>query len=131
MGHQCVLATELPCDELGERREPSLVRRRRRLSLSHPYKAGDWIKIEGGAEGRIVELNWRATHILTGRQVLTIVPNSTIAKSKIANLNYASPIHGITIEVRLSALRHPLIFSRAKMQPEVGILMRRVSYDES
>ena len=73
------------------------------LSLSHPYKAGDWIKIEGGAEGRIVELNWRATHILTGRQDLTIVPNSTIAKSKIVNLNYPSSIHGITIEVRLSA----------------------------
>ena len=27
-------------------------------------------------------------------------------------------------------LSHPLIFSRAKMQLEVGILMRRVSYDE-
>jgi len=73
------------------------------LSLSHPYKAGDWIKIDGGTEGRIVELNWRATHILTGRQDLAIVPNSTIAKSKIVNLNYPSSIHGITIEVRLSA----------------------------
>jgi small-conductance mechanosensitive channel/CRP-like cAMP-binding protein len=73
------------------------------LSLSHPYKAGDWIKIDGGTEGRIVELNWRATHLLTGRQDLAIVPNSTIAKSKIVNLNYPSAIHGITIEVRLSA----------------------------
>src|SRR5277367_2834958 len=73
------------------------------LSLSHPYKAGDWIKIDGGTEGRIVELNWRATHILTGRQDLAIVPNSTIAKSKIVNLGYPSAIHGITVEVRLSA----------------------------
>src|SRR5271170_2280195 len=73
------------------------------LSLSHPYKAGDWIKIDGGTEGRIVELNWRATHILTGHQDLAIVPNSTIAKSKIVNLDYPSAIHGITIEVRLSA----------------------------
>jgi small-conductance mechanosensitive channel/CRP-like cAMP-binding protein len=73
------------------------------LSLSHPYKAGDWIKIDGGTEGRIVELNWRATHILTGRQDLAIVPNSAIAKSKIVNLNYPSATHGITIEVRLSA----------------------------
>jgi CRP-like cAMP-binding protein len=48
-------------------------------------------------------LNWRATHILTGRQDLAIVPNSTIAKSKIVNLNYPSSIHGMTIEVRLSA----------------------------
>src|SRR5271165_6002096 len=73
------------------------------LSLSHPYKAGDWIKIDGGTEGRIVELNWRATHVLTARQDLAIVPNSTIAKSKIVNLNFPSAIHGITIEVRLGA----------------------------
>ena len=31
------------------------------------------------------------------------MPNSTIAKSKIVNLNYPSAVHGITIEVRLSA----------------------------
>jgi small-conductance mechanosensitive channel len=73
------------------------------LSLSHPYRPGDWIKIEGGTEGRIVELNWRATHVLTGRQDLAIVPNSAIAKAKIVNTNYPSAIHGITIEVRLSA----------------------------
>ncbi len=73
------------------------------LSLSRPYRPGDWIKFEGGTEGRIVELNWRATHVLTARQDLAIVPNSTIAKSKIVNLNYPSALHGITIEVRLSA----------------------------
>ena len=73
------------------------------LSLSHPYRPGDWIKFDGGTEGRIVELNWRATHVLTARQDLAIVPNSTIAKSKIVNVNYPSAIHGITIEVRLSA----------------------------
>jgi small-conductance mechanosensitive channel len=71
------------------------------LSLSHPYRPGDWIKFDGGTEGRIVELNWRATHVLTARQDLAIVPNSTIAKSKIVNLNYPSAIHGIAIEVRL------------------------------
>src|SRR5271165_1262403 len=60
------------------------------LSLSHPYRPGDWVKLEGGTEGKIVELNWRATHVLTARQDLAIVPNSTIAKSKIVNLNYPS-----------------------------------------
>jgi small-conductance mechanosensitive channel/CRP-like cAMP-binding protein len=73
------------------------------LSLSRPYRPGDWVKFDGGTEGRIVELNWRATHILTARQDLAIVPNSTIAKSKIVNVNYPSSIHGSTIEVRLSA----------------------------
>jgi small-conductance mechanosensitive channel/CRP-like cAMP-binding protein len=73
------------------------------LSLSHPYRPGDWIKFDGGTEGRIVELNWRATHVLTARQDLAIVPNSAIAKAKIVNSNYPSTLHGITLEVRLSA----------------------------
>src|SRR5689334_18130203 len=53
------------------------------LSFSRPYRPGDWVSIEGGTDGRVVELNWRATYLLTARRDLAIVPNSTIAKSKI------------------------------------------------
>jgi small-conductance mechanosensitive channel len=49
------------------------------LSLSGPYRTGDWINIEGGTEGWVIEMNWRATHVLTSRQDLAIVPNSIIA----------------------------------------------------
>jgi small-conductance mechanosensitive channel/CRP-like cAMP-binding protein len=73
------------------------------LSFSHPYRPGDWIKIDGGTEGRIVELNWRATHFLTAKKDLAIVPNSTIAKSKIVNVNYPSALHGVTMDVGLRA----------------------------
>ena len=37
------------------------------LSFSRPYRADDWIKLEGGTEGQVIELNWRATHILTSQ----------------------------------------------------------------
>ena len=33
--------------------------------------------------------------------------------------------------IGLRGLSHPLIFSVAEMQPRVGGLMRRISYDES
>lgn len=72
------------------------------LSLSHPYRPGNSIALDGGTEGQIVEMNWRATHILTGRRDLAILPNSTIAKSKIVNLNFPSGIHGITVTVALA-----------------------------
>jgi small-conductance mechanosensitive channel len=73
------------------------------LSLSRPYRPGDWINIEGGTEGQVIEMNWRATHVLTPRRDLAIVPNSTIAKSKILNVSFPSSIHGITIAVQLSS----------------------------
>src|SRR3984893_13155842 len=77
------------------------------LSLSGPYRPGDWINIEGGTEGRVIEMNWRATHVLTSRQDLAIVPNSTIAKSKIVNVSFPSSVHGITIAVQLDSRTPP------------------------
>jgi small-conductance mechanosensitive channel len=77
------------------------------LSLSGPYRPGDWINIEGGTEGRVIEMNWRATHVLTSRQDLAIVPNSIIAKSKIVNVSFPSSIHGVTVAVQLDSRTPP------------------------
>ena len=77
------------------------------LSFSRPYRPGDWISLEGGTDGRVIEMNWRATHVLTGRRDLAIVPNSTIAKSKIVNVSSPSGIHGVTITVQLDAKTSP------------------------
>ncbi|MGA8171244.1 MAG: mechanosensitive ion channel family protein [Methylocystis sp.] len=77
------------------------------LSLSRPYGPGDWISVEGGTEGRVVEMNWRATHVLTSRKDLAIVPNSIIAKSKIVNETFPTSIHGISVAVQLDSETAP------------------------
>jgi small-conductance mechanosensitive channel/CRP-like cAMP-binding protein len=77
------------------------------LSFSRPYRPGDWISVEGGTDGRVIEMNWRATYILTARRDLAILPNSTIAKSKIVNVSSPSGIHGTTITVQLDAKTSP------------------------
>ena len=77
------------------------------LSFSRAYQPGDWISLEGGIDGRVIEMNWRATYVLTGRRDLAIVPNSTIAKSKIVNVSSPSGIHGTTVTVELDAKTPP------------------------
>lgn len=79
------------------------------LNFSRPYRPGDWISIDGGTDGRVIEMNWRATHILTGKRDLAIVPNSTIAKTKIVNASSPSGIHGMTVTVQLDAGTPPAI----------------------
>jgi small-conductance mechanosensitive channel len=79
------------------------------LNFSRPYRPGDWISLDGGTDGRVIEMNWRATHVLTGRRDLAIVPNSTIAKSKIVNVSSPSGIHGVTITVQLDARTAPAV----------------------
>jgi len=77
------------------------------LSFSRPYRPGDWVNMEGGTEGRVIEMNWRATYILTGRRDLAIVPNSAIAKAKIVNVSSPSGIHGITVTVETDCQTPP------------------------
>jgi mechanosensitive ion channel-like protein len=62
------------------------------LNFSRPYRPGDWISIDGSTDGRVLEMNWRATHVLTAKRDLAIVPNSTIAKAKIVNASSPSGI---------------------------------------
>ena len=71
------------------------------LNLAKPYHPGDWIILDGGTQGSVVETDWRATHILTPDNDLAIIPNSIIAKTKLINASQPMRAHGLTIVVRL------------------------------
>ncbi len=53
------------------------------LLFEQPFKIGDWLDV-GSAEGRIVEVNWRAVHIDTGAGI-QIVPNADLAGASFTN----------------------------------------------
>jgi small-conductance mechanosensitive channel len=55
------------------------------LSIEKPFRIGDEILLEGGAEGEVIEMNWRATHLRNGANDVVVIPNSTIAKLRIQN----------------------------------------------
>jgi len=55
------------------------------LLFEQPFTIGDWLDL-GTVKGRVVEVNWRAAHIDTGRG-LQIVPNGELAKMSFKNLS--------------------------------------------
>jgi small-conductance mechanosensitive channel len=55
------------------------------LSIEKPFRVGDEILLEGGAEGEVIEMNWRATHLRNGANDVVVIPNSAIAKLRIQN----------------------------------------------
>jgi small-conductance mechanosensitive channel len=77
------------------------------LNFSRPYRPGDWISIDSSTDGRVIEMNWRATHVLTAKRDLAIVPNSAIAKAKIVNASSPSGIHGMVVTIQLDARTSP------------------------
>lgn len=77
------------------------------LNLGRPYAVGDWIVLEGGFQGRVVETNWRSTHLVNGTDDLVVLPNSMLAKARIVNLTRPHETHGTSLTVRVLPTRTP------------------------
>jgi small-conductance mechanosensitive channel len=63
--------------------------------FEQPFQLGDWIETPSG-RGRVVEVNWRATHIDTGNGLL-IMPNSVLAAASFTNFSRPPGAHAITV----------------------------------
>src|SRR5262245_12739298 len=81
------------------------------LNLSKAYEVGDWIVLNDGIEGRVVETNWRATHLLNASNDLVVLPNSGPAKAQPTNLRSPNRTHGITLRVRVAPTMAPSTIS--------------------
>ena len=83
------------------------------LTLGRPYTLGDWIMLNDGTEGRIVETTWRSTHLLTGANNIVVLPNSVLAKLSLTNLSRPDERQLMTLTVRIAATHAPHIIEEA------------------
>ena len=79
------------------------------LNLGRPYVLGDWIVLSDGTEGRVVETNWRSTHLLTSAHNVVALPNSFLAKLGLTNVSSPDESHGLSLTVRLAPTKMPAI----------------------
>lgn len=85
------------------------------IQAQRPFEVGDWVQLDSqsGPIGRVIEINWRATRVITLDQVEMIVPNGLVAKNPIVNFSLPKAV------VR----RETEVFATSDLSPE---LMRRV-----
>jgi len=76
------------------------------LNTAQPYHLGDWVSIDG-TEGKVLEINWRATHLLNSHGNLVVIPNSATARAKIINSNRPSELHGISVTIEVTPEARP------------------------
>lgn len=76
------------------------------INTTEPYQVGDWVSIDG-VEGKVLEMNWRATNLLTGQGNVVIVPNAVAAKAKISNNNRPPALHGVSVVLEISPEARP------------------------
>lgn len=77
------------------------------LNLARPYGVGDWLVLGDDIEGKVVETNWRATHLLTAANDLVVVPNSDLAKARLTNLSSPERSHGVSISIQFRPTTSP------------------------
>jgi small-conductance mechanosensitive channel len=67
------------------------------ILASGKVQPGDFIQLEGGQQGYVVDTNWRNTAIRELPDNLVIVPNATLASSIMTN--YQRPVQEMTVKV--------------------------------
>jgi small-conductance mechanosensitive channel len=70
------------------------------LNTTKPYQVDDFVVIDG-VEGKVLDIDWRATHLLTSAGTTAVVPNSVAAKAKIVNLSRPDNMHGVSISIQV------------------------------
>jgi small-conductance mechanosensitive channel/CRP-like cAMP-binding protein len=63
------------------------------IHAEHPFEVGDWIQYDADPAhvGEVVEINWRATKVITLDLAHVIVPNGQLAQASIRNFTKPDP----------------------------------------
>ncbi len=71
------------------------------IQAQRPFDVGDWVKLDAQTQniGRVIEINWRATRILTLEQLEVTFPNGAVAKSAITNFSRPTKVVRREIDV--------------------------------
>jgi small-conductance mechanosensitive channel/CRP-like cAMP-binding protein len=117
------------------------------LNVESPFKMGDWIRLEGGIEGQVIQINWRSTRLRNDLNDVVIVPNSSMAKMQIQNHDTLNIPYGgkfkVIIDSRnesefaINILKHSAMTCRAVLEqpaPSVSaveFMSDRINYEIS
>ena len=70
------------------------------LQTERPFEIGDWVEINKQI-GRVVEMSWRATRVITVDGNYIIFPNANLAQDELINYTLGSPIQAMHIQIGL------------------------------
>jgi small-conductance mechanosensitive channel/CRP-like cAMP-binding protein len=62
------------------------------LLFERPFAVGEWVRI-GNLIGKVAEMNWRSTRIVTRNKELVVIPNLMLGKEIVVNYSQPTPLH--------------------------------------
>ncbi|MBV8224192.1 MAG: mechanosensitive ion channel [Verrucomicrobia bacterium] len=77
------------------------------LSVEKPYDVGDEVLLEGGVEGKVIQINWRSTRLRNSENDVVIIPHSSMAKMRIKNHSTLTTHYGGNLSVVVDSRNEP------------------------
>ena len=81
------------------------------LGLEAPFRIGDWVEFDSATTGRVTEIGWRTTRILTKDDTYMILPNSQISRQMLTNYSAPRKHYQASVDITLG---HIVPASQAK-----------------
>lgn len=94
------------------------------LQLGRPFDVGDWVELDRDQQqqaGRVVEVGWRATKIITLDHVEIIVPNGMMSKALLRNVTRPTPVSRRNITFTASYRDAPADVQAAALEACAGL----------
>ncbi len=80
------------------------------INVERPFRVNDGIKIQLGKvfhEGKVVDITWRTTRLLTDAGYVLSVPNSVASEAVIHNYNYTEELCQSSVNIRIDYAHPP------------------------
>lgn len=72
------------------------------IFLDRPYRVGDFVVVDSGERGEVVDIGVRSTRVQTRDDVLVTIPNAVMANAKIVNETQPAPRYRVRCKVGVS-----------------------------
>jgi small-conductance mechanosensitive channel len=69
------------------------------ITVAGQVRVGDYVKLESGLEGYVVDFGWRSTRIRMLANNLIVVPNAKLAQEIVVNYHLPAPALGVLVDV--------------------------------
>ncbi len=76
------------------------------MNIEQPYRIGDWLELDG-VVGRVTEMNWRATRLVTQSRRSIVVPNNNLASRQFVNISRPETYYRESLELVLNYTTDP------------------------
>ena len=90
------------------------------LVFQRPFNVGDWLKV-GEVEGRVLEMNWRAVHLLTANRKVMILPYHLFEREVICNHTGLGEVYSSSVILGFSYDNPPNLIKQVLIQTAMSV----------